>query len=484
MPTTLVLFDRDLRLHDHAPLAFAAQRGAVVPLYVFSPEDEGDWPTGAAQRAWLARSLPALDAALRGKGAGLHVRTGRTLDAVAALFDASGADAVYWHRRYTPAGRALDEALRGLCRARGVEAEAFEGTILHDPEALRTRAGEPYRVYSPFYKALMERLEVLPPLATPETLKEALMPDEAEVSALANALRPSPAWDAGFCDEWTPGEAGAQDRLRAFVEAEGDVLGLDRYDRMRGRPDVDGSSRLSPHLALGELSIRTLWHAVEGVGVSREKYRKELGWREFAYHLLWHFPQSASEPLQPQWARLAWRDAPDDMAAWQRGQTGFPYVDAAMRQLWTTGWMHNRTRMMTGAFFTKHLLQPWQNGARWFWDTLVDADLANNTLGWQWVAGTGADAAPYFRVLNPTLQSQKHDPDGAYVRRYVPELAALPTAALHAPSLAPPRVLAAAGVRVGDTYPAPILDPLTARRRALDAYARAAAPSFSADPSS
>ena len=472
MPTTLVLFDRDLRLCDHAPLHHAAARGTVVPVLIWWPGDEGDWPMGAAQRAWLAQSLPRFEATLRERGSRLIVRNRPTREALAELLDETGADALYWHRRYTPAGRSLDAAMLDFAREHGIEAEVFDGRILHDPTALCTGTGEPYKVYTPFGKALVQHTEVPPPLAEPKTLPAPKAWPASELNALVDALTPSPRWDAGFWDAWTPGEDSALARLDAFVRADGDRAGLDRYDDERDRPDRDGSSRLSPHLALGEVSIRTVWHAAQGSSTGRTKFRNELLWREFACHLLWHFPSTTTEPLKPSFARIPWRDAPNDLDAWKRGQTGFPYLDAALRQLWATGWMHNRARMAVGGFLVKHLLLPWQDGARWFWDTLVDADLANNTLGWQWVTGSGADAAPYFRVLNPMLQGEKFDPDARYTQAFVPELRRLAPKHALAPWDAPPDALRRAGVALGQTYPHRIVDAAAARQRALAAYER------------
>ena len=475
MPTTLVLLDRDLRLHDHAPLWHAAARGAVVPVFVWAPEDEGDWPMGAASRAWLARSLAAFADTLAALGSRLVVRRGPTVAAVEHLVRETGADAVTWHARHTPAGRRLDEALLAAARRLGVHGEAFDGRLLHDPEEIRTGKGDPYQVYTPFWNALA-RTDIPLPLPAPDALPA---PDtwpepEPTLEVLVDELRPEIPWDDGFWNVWTPGENAARKRLRAFAAAASNdpsgVLGVGRYATMRNRPDLDGSSRLSPHLAHGELSARTVWHAAEGSGEGRAKFRKEVAWRDFAYHLLWHFPHTPTEPLRPAFARVPWRDAPGDLRAWQQGRTGVPYLDAALRQLWTTGWMHNRPRMAVAGFLVKQLLLPWQDGARWFWDTLVDADLANNTLGWQWVTGSGADAAPYFRILNPVLQGQKFDPEGRFVHAFVPELARLDPPALHAPWEAPATVLRAAGVRLGETYPLPLVDQRDARRRALDAY--------------
>ncbi|MEE4276811.1 MAG: FAD-binding domain-containing protein, partial [Thermoleophilia bacterium] len=344
--------------------------------------------------------------------------------------------------------------------------------------------------FTPFWRAASGGLRPPDPLpapkapAPPAAVPAGLSPADLE----RDALKP---WAAGFGDEWQPGEAGARARLARLLD---DVLPA--YADDRDRPDLEGSSRLSPHLHWGELSPRQVWHAVAGrlaeAGLEAEAaigppswkeagpspglargaaaFLRQLGWREFAHHLLWHFPDTVAQPLRPAFSAFPWRDEPAGLAAWQRGVTGYPFVDAAMRSLWTTGWMHNRARLVAGSFLVKDLLLPWRAGAAWFWDTLVDADLANNTLGWQWVSGCGADAAPYFRIFNPVTQGGRFDPDGAFVRRWVPELSELPAEWVHEPWEAPGDVLAAAGVRLGETYPAPIVDHGEARSRALAAY--------------
>ena len=289
-------------------------------------------------------------------------------------------------------------------------------------------------------------------------------------------LEPTIDWAAGLRQEWTPGKKGAQQRLQRFIAG-----GLTEYETGRDEPGADGVSQLSPHLHFGEISPRQIWHAVQDAARanrktnlrrSAEAYLRQLGWREFAYHLLFHAPQTCGQPLREKFARFAWRDDPDAMRAWQRGRTGHPLVDAGMRQLWKTGWMHNRVRMVVASFLIKHLMLSWQSGSRWFWDTLVDADLANNTLGWQWTAGCGADAAPFFRIFNPMSQGEKFDPDGTYVRRWVSELARLPNEWVHRPWETPPSVLAEAGIKLGRDYPWPIVDHAEARQRALEEFAR------------
>ena len=361
-------------------------------------------------------------------------------------------------------------------RDAGISVRSHASNLMAEPWTLATGNGDPYRVYSPFarrFHAFYQPSEPLPaPTRVPWPEAAASM---AQGAAAIDALEllPRIRWDEGLAGAWSPGEAGAQQRLQQFV---GSAAG--RYDTGREAPGTDGTSRLSPHLHFGELSPRQAWAASEAVkdqstqsGV--EHFQRELIWREFAYHLIYHFPHTVDTPLNPRFAEFPWRspsDYAEDLRAFQRGQTGIPIVDAGMRQLWHTGWMHNRVRMIVGSFLTKNLLIPWQEGARWFWDTLVDADLASNTLGWQWAAGSGADAAPYFRIFNPVLQSQKFDADGAYVREWVPEIATLPNKQLHAPWEASASVLRQAGICLGEHYPQPRVDLKASRQRALDAY--------------
>lgn len=475
MPATVVWFRNDLRLGDHAALTHAAERGAVVPVFVWDPDGEGEWAPGGAHRWWLHHSLQALDVSLREKGSRLVLRQGDSLSELRAVAEAAGADRVVWQTRYAPNLRRRDEAVRAGLEEAGVEVRPFAGRILHDPEAVRTGSGGPYKVYTPFWKRFREVVDVGEPLPVPR-LGASKGPDVWPVSVDVGDLGLTPEaqdgvdWAGGLRDEWTPGEAGALDRLDAFLDAS-----LIDYPVSRNVPAARDTSMLSPHLHWGEVSPRTVWHRVNGWvsnGPTREaadKFLSEVGWREFSYHVLHHFPDTPTEPLKEKYARMPWRSAPSDLEAWQRGETGYPIVDAGMRQLWAMGWMHNRVRMITASFLTKDLLVPWQDGSRWFWDTLCGADLANNTMGWQWAAGSGADAQPFFRIFNPVSQSQTHDPEGAYLRRWLPELAALPTEHLHAPWDAPKEVLTEAGVTLGETYPAPIVDHAERRDIALEA---------------
>jgi len=457
----LVWFRQDLRLSDNPAMAAAVERGGpVIPVFVWAPEEEGAWPPGAASRWWLNRSLAALNAELEKRGSRLIVRSGPTAAALSRLVAESGASAVFWNRRYEPAAVARDRELKSMLRARGLAAESFHGNLLFEPWTIRNSAGQPFRVFTAFWRACLIK-SVAPAskdaprkLPSPEN-----WPHSLELSALG--LEPAVDWAAGLREVWQPGESGARRQLERFRKE-----ALEEYQVGRDRPGVVGTSRLSPHLHFGEISPGQVWRAL-----SSEAYLRQIGWREFAYHLLFHNPESPQRALRPEFADFPWETDPKTLKAWRRGKTGYPLVDAGMRELWRTGWMHNRVRMVAASFLVKHLLIGWQEGAAWFWDTLVDADLANNTLGWQWVAGCGADAAPYFRIFNPVIQGEKFDPAGEYVRRWIPELAGLPDEWIHKPWKAPASILAEARVALGKTYPFPIVDHDQARARALAALA-------------
>ncbi|MBI5766795.1 MAG: deoxyribodipyrimidine photo-lyase [Verrucomicrobia bacterium] len=472
---TIVWFRQDLRLQDNPALHAAMARGAaVVPVYVLDDAGDGRWPMGGAARWWLHHSLVALDAALRERGSRLVIARGESGAVLRALVEATGADALFWNRRYEPAAIAGDATIKAEFGAAGIEVQSFSGTLLNEPHTIANKQGRPFQVFTPYWRHCLT-LPVSPPmkLAAGALPVPAKWPQSLAVTELG--LLPTIPWDAGFGAAWTPGEAGAAKRLKAFV-----ARALSEYADERDRPDREGTSMLSAHLHFGEVSPRQVWAAVQalakesgvfppsrGAGV----FLTEIGWREFAYHLLFHFPRTPEAPLREEFARFPWADDPGgaQLRAWQRGRTGYPIVDAGMRQLWTTGWMHNRVRMIVASFLVKHLRLSWTHGAAWFWDTLVDADLASNTLGWQWSAGCGADAAPYFRIFAPVLQGAKFDGAGDYVRRWVPELGRMPAEHIHAPWDAPLHVLAEAGVRLGDSYPRPIVDHAKARAEALAA---------------
>ena len=446
MPTTILWLRHDLRLDDNPALVAAAARGAVVPAFIWAPEEEAPWEPGAASRWWLHHSLEKLSAAFAKAGVPLVIRRGPSLDALRKLAKEAGATHVAWNRRYEPAVITRDTAIKKALSGDGLDVESFNGALLFEPMHVATKEGKPYQVFTPFWRALLAREEPAEPVSAPRKLV-AVGKELKSLSVDALGLEPKIDWAATMRETWTPGEGGAQKRMQRFLDR-----GLGGYGTERDRPDHDGTSALSPHLHFGELSPRRLWHAVrEAVGGkpaakiagSPEVYLRELGWREFATHLLYHFPHTANAPLREAYAKFPWAKDPVGLRAWQRGRTGFPIVDAGMRQLWATGWMHNRVRMIVASFLVKDLRISWLEGARWFWDTLVDADLAANTLGWQWAAGCGADAAPYFRIFNPTSQAEKFDPDGAYVKKWVDVQAR--------------------------EYPEPIVDHGEARKRALAA---------------
>ncbi len=475
MPTTLVWFRQDLRLADNPALHAAVARGAVLPVYVVDDATPGRWAWGGASRWWLRRSLEALARDLEARGSRLVLAAGDPLEALFELAARAEADAVVWNRCYEPHATARDRAVKTGLRARGLEVASYNGALLFEPWTVATGAGEPYKVYTPFARACFRSQPPPRPLPVPERWTSPKVASTITLPAIHDD-RMTTDWTNGLVAAWTPGETSALEALSAFLEDK-----VANYGDNRNRPDLVGTSRLSPHLHWGELSPRQAWHATlarsgEGdapaAGSGHETFVKELLWREFGYHILYHFPNLPTAPLKDAFRDFPWASDKSNRNAWRFGRTGYPIVDAGMRELRTTGWMHNRVRMIAGSFLVKHLLEDWQHGASWFWDNLVDADLASNTLGWQWVAGCGPDAAPYFRVFNPVLQGQKFDPDGAYVRRWVPELAEVPTPDLHAPWEARDEVLAKAGVRLGETYPKPVVAHKPARQRALDAFDR------------
>ena len=468
---TIVWFRQDLRVEDQPALRAAARRDApIVPLYIWAPEEEGDWPPGAASRFWLHHSLKSLDQELQRRGQRLVLRRGPSLQALLDCAREARARAVVFSSRSEPAARLRDDhVVRGLRHA-GLEVEACDGHLLFSPDDVRTGAGDPFQVFTPFFRACTRLGDPPPPLPAPEDLRPpASWPAGVPLASLA--LEPLPDWAEGLRFAWRPGESGARARLDAFLSG-----AARNYRSGRDRPAQEGTSRLSPHLPFGEISPRAVFHAVRrfeetmaapGAGAA---FLRELAWREFASHLLHHFPHTPEEPLRGAFRRFPWRRDPIALRAWQRGGTGFPIVDAGMRELWTTGFMHNRVRMIVASFLVKDLLVTWQEGAAWFWDTLVDADLASNTLGWQWSAGCGADAVPYVRVFNPVVQAERFDPEGAYVARFLPALRGLPGAARHQPWRASRVMLEEAGIVLGEDYPRPIVDHVAARRRALAAF--------------
>lgn len=461
--TTLVWFRNDLRLSDNPAIVAAVEKGAILPVFVLEdPAATGEThPMGGASRWWLHHALMALEKDL----GGLVLLRGDARHVIPDLARRVGATGVYWNRAYEPHAIERDSDIKAALKGEGLDARSFKANLLVEPFEIETKAGGSFKVYSPFWRAV-QGLTFDAPLARPETIRLADF-DGGETLEDLGLLPVSPNWAEGWEDIWIPGEAGAHARLSAFLEE-----GMDGYGDKRNRPDLPNVSRLSPHLHFGEISPRQIWHAVrEGDhGKDGEKFLSELAWREFSYHLLYHFPKLPESNWREDFNAYPWAFSEANLTAWQRGRTGYPIVDAGMRELWATGYMHNRVRMIVASFLVKHLRIHWHHGEEWFRDTLVDADLANNSASWQWVTGSGADAAPYFRIFNPITQGQKFDPDGVYVRRWVPELSKVPDQYLNAPFDAPESVLKKAGVVLGKDYPKPIVDHATARQKALDGY--------------
>lgn len=466
--TAIVWFRQDLRLADNPALIAGARAAKVLPVFILEDANRtGEaHPLGGASRWWLHRSLSALREDL----GGLLLVSGDARIVLPALAERCGASAVYWNRCYDPHAIERDSHIKADLKAAGIEVQSFNGSLLHEPWELQTKSGGPFKVYTPFWRAARQK-QVAVPLSRPDRLDLAEITDTEDLDDW-NLLPSKPDWAKGFSPVWRPGEKSALTQFQRFL-----AEGLEGYGELRDRPDRPNVSRLSPHLHFGEISPRQVWALTQGLAAKHPrleedaaKFLSELGWREFSHHLLYHFPNMLSDNWKPAFDAYPWRENAEDLAAWQSGRTGYPIVDAGMRELWASGYMHNRVRMIAASFLVKHLRIDWRRGEAWFRDTLVDADLANNAAGWQWVAGSGADAAPYFRIFNPMTQGAKFDPDGVYVRRWCPELAKLETKHIHAPFNAPADVLSRAGVHLGETYPVPIVDHAKARAAAMAGY--------------
>jgi deoxyribodipyrimidine photo-lyase len=457
-------FRNDLRTSDNPALHAAAKSEApVIALYVLE-EAKSLRKMGAAWNWWLAGSLRRLSERLGRLGVPLVLRRGDPRKIVVDIANEAGIAAVYWNRRYEAAAAKLDGEIETHLLSSDYAVETFSASLLNEPWSIQSKAGGPIRVFTPYLKASRERGHARALLGDLRKLTPH-QPLASERLSDWNLEPSAPDWAAEMNRSWTRGEDGARQRLNDFC-----VQALEGYAEHRDRPDIDGTSRLSPYLAHGEISPQQIAEALSGHVQDTEKYRAELGWREFSYHLLHHFPNLPRENFQRRFDDFPWRDDGEALTRWQSGQTGYPIVDAGMRQLWRTGWMHNRVRMVCASFLIKHLLLDWRLGEAWFWDTLVDADPANNAASWQWVAGSGADAAPYFRIFNPVLQGEKFDPEGDYVRNWIPEIARLPNRYIHQPWTASPLERAAANVTPGYAYPEPIVDHTHARARALAAF--------------
>ena len=456
-------FRQDLRLSDNPALTQAAKRGRVLPIYILDHESAGKYAAGGASRWWLHHSLKALNASL---GDTLSVYRGnpRTiLDNILSRFEV---EAVYWNRCYEPWRIHRDTNIKEYLKTRAIGVHTFNGSLLWEPWNIKKEDGSPYKVFTPFYrKGCLGADTPRAPLPKPGGVN--YISDTSRMDMDALDLLPETNWDKKLEPHWSVGEAGAHRRFEAFADE-----GLHAYKDGRNFPARPHVSRLSPHLHFGEISPNQLWHAVRSMGDGKQTdhFCSELGWREFSYSLLYHHPELPRKNLQSKFDRFPWAENADCLHAWQKGQTGVPMVDAGMRELWQTGYMHNRVRMVAGSFLVKNLRLHWRHGARWFWDTLVDADLANNSASWQWIAGCGADAAPYFRIFNPVTQGRKFDPDGGYIRKYIPEISSLSDQYLFSPWEAPDSILRESGVKLGSTYPKLVVDLKNSREAALEAF--------------
>ncbi|MFU8848427.1 MAG: cryptochrome/photolyase family protein [Opitutales bacterium] len=466
---TIIWLRQDLRLQDNCALHAAVAAGApILPVFIEDPEAAGPWSPGEASRWFLHHGLEALEASLRKLGGRLYYRKGDSLTELSALIDVTGAARVFWNRRYEGPLRERDAVIKKALRERGIEVQSFNSRLLNEPHTVSTGGGQPYKVYTPYWKRVKDRKLELPvetDLAVAKFYEDATL--SCDLQSLG--LLPEHEWHQKLDKYWEVSEEAAKRQLEQFLAEP-----VNDYDYARDLPMEPGTSRLSPYLHWGLIGPRQVMHRLHARHDLRasgpQVYAKEIYWREFAYNVLYHFPHTPDAPLQEKYTDFPWEADQSFLKSWQTGQTGYPIVDAGMRELYATGWMHNRVRMIVSSLLVKHLLQDWREGARWFWDTLVDADLASNTLGWQWSGGCGADAAPYFRIFNPMTQGKKFDPEGDYVRRWVPELAKLPAKYIHEPWEAPGGVLAYAGCRLGEDYPEPIIDHQAGRQRALAAF--------------
>lgn len=459
-------FRQDLRLHDNPALCEAATQGPVLALYILDDTNAGPYTMGAASRVWLHGALDDLNRAL---GGALSLYQGNPSDILQHLIQRHGVENIYWNRCYEPWSIKRDKNLKNQLEAQGVTVHSHKGSLLWEPWTIKKDDGTPYKVFTPFYrKGCLNAPAPRKPLKEPKVLT-IYSKDKEGLSLEQLSLRPTIPWHHGIEDHWQISEQGATQQLQTFLET-----GLPHYKKGRDFPDKPYVSKLSPYLHFGQISPNTVWYSALSTGddANVQHFCSELGWREFSYHLLYANPELPKKNLQPKFDKFPWKEDAVALKAWQQGNTGIPMVDAGMRQLWQTGYMHNRVRMIVGSFLVKNLRQHWHHGERWFWDCLVDADLANNSASWQWIAGCGADAAPYFRIFNPVTQGQSFDPEGGYVRRFVPELANLPTQFLFNPWQAPERMLQGAGVTLGKTYPYPIVDLKASREEALAAFSR------------
>lgn len=463
---SIVWFRLDLRLDDNPALSYAIKNShSIIPIYIHAPEELKESKAGAASNWWLNQSLISLKKSLKEIGLDLFCfKSKDSFSILEKLIDKNKVDAVFWNRIYEPEIISRDSKIKDSLKALAINAKSFKGSILHEPFSIENKTGNPYQVFTPYWRTI-QKIEVDKPLSKP--IKSSANILEVKDDGIKNLnLLPSIKWYKKLEKYQTPGEEEALKIINNFIKSD-----IENYKENRDFPKLNATSRLSAHLHFGEISPRRIWYKlVDKNKLIAEPFLRQIAWRDFAHHLLFHFPKTTREPLKDEFKKFPWKSNKNKFNAWKKGLTGYPIVDAGMRELWETGIMHNRVRMICSSFLVKHLLHTWQDGMDWFWDTLVDADLANNTMGWQWVAGCGADAAPYFRIFNPILQSKKFDKQGDYIKTFIPELKDLPSNHIHEPYLAPLEILKKANIKLGIDYPSPIVDLKEGRDRALNAY--------------
>lgn len=468
-PLIVVWFRQDLRLTDNPALQAALETEyEILPLYILDDKNSGEWKMGRASRWWLHNSLIKLNTSLDGN---LCLQKGDALEYLQEFIKRNNVHSIYWNRCYEPWRVQRDTIIKSTLTSLGITVKTFNGSLLFEPHKILKNDGTPYKVFTAFYKngCLAKNLEPRLPNKTP--IKNLNFRKTNSLCINDLGLMPKITWYRQMEQEWTPGEEGAFQKLQDFIEN-----GLSNYKEGRNYPALSNVSRLSPHIHFGEISLNTIWHTVKAAMIEKgcekdgEHFLSELGWREFSYNLLYYFPKMPDKNMNVKFDTFPWHQNEYVLKCWQEGKTGYPIIDAGMRELWQTGYMHNRVRMIAGSFLVKNLLLHWKHGEKWFWDTLVDADLANNSASWQWIAGCGTDTVPYFRIFNPVTQGKKFDNNGTYIRQYIPEISKLPDEFIHTPWEAPDYVLQSAGIELGTVYPWPIIDLKLSREKALAAF--------------
>ena len=476
-----MLFRKDLRLYDNQALHAACLNHHVLPVFIW-PEESAEFSMGGASKWWLHYSLKGLQnqlAANKQQLIFLKQTPEQSLDSIlTTLCQLNQCEHVFWNRRYEPHHIQQDTKLKATLKDQGIDVHSFNNNLLSEPWQHVNKQGTPFKVFTPYWRhcknAFLSSSPISSPLPMPkfQVVSDWKTPDHCQLDDF-NLLPSKPDWAQGFHQYWQPGEEHAQNKWNQFLSHN-----IENYDQTRNFPNIDGTSKLSPHLAFGEISTRQIWHDIQHqknhLTISQSDaidcYLSEIGWREFSYYQLFHFPELPHKNFNSRFNQFKWNNNETDLSAWHKGMTGYPLIDAGLRELWQTGYMHNRVRMVVASFLCKDLLIDWQSGATWFWDTLLDADLASNSASWQWCAGCGADAAPFFRIFNPVTQSEKFDPEGNYIKRWVPELSKLPSKWIHKPWEAPTDVLQSANIMLGKHYPVPIVDHKSARLEALERY--------------